>query len=45
LCMFVFMSAYAGATGAGVPVNVIALGFGLVVAISMGALTATRQKR
>jgi MFS transporter, LPLT family, lysophospholipid transporter len=45
LCMLVFMSAYAGATGAGVPVNVIALGFGLMVALSMAALTATRPKR
>jgi LPLT family lysophospholipid transporter-like MFS transporter len=45
LCMLVFMSAYAGATGAGVPVNVIALGFGLLVALSMAALTATRPRR
>jgi MFS transporter, LPLT family, lysophospholipid transporter len=45
LCMLVFMSAYAGATGAGVPVNVIALGFGLLVASSMAALTAHRPKR
>jgi len=45
LCMLGFMSVYAGVTGAGVPVNLIALGFGLVIALSMAALTLTRPKR
>ena len=45
LCMLLFMSAYAGVTGAGVPVNVIALGFGLWIALSMATLTLTRPKR
>jgi len=45
LCMLVFMSAYAGVVGAGLPVNVIALGFGLLVALSMAVLTATRPRR
>jgi MFS transporter, LPLT family, lysophospholipid transporter len=45
LCMLVLMSAYAGVTRAGVPVNVIALGFGLWIALSMAALTATRPRR
>jgi LPLT family lysophospholipid transporter-like MFS transporter len=45
LCMLLFMSAYAGVTGAGVPVNVIALGFGLLIALSMATLTVTRPKR
>jgi MFS transporter, LPLT family, lysophospholipid transporter len=42
LCMLLLMSAYAGVTFAGVPVNVIALGFGLWIALSMAALTASR---
>jgi LPLT family lysophospholipid transporter-like MFS transporter len=45
LCMLVLMSAYAGVTRASVPVNVIALGFGLFIALSMAALTMTRPKR
>ena len=45
LCMLVFMSAYAVVTGVGVPINAIAFGFGLLVALSMAALTATRVKR
>ncbi len=45
LCMLVFMSAYAGVMGAGVAVNAVAFGFGLVVALSMAVLTATRAKR
>jgi LPLT family lysophospholipid transporter-like MFS transporter len=45
LCMLVFMSAYAAAIGAGVPVNIIALGFGVLIAVSMATLTLTRPKR
>jgi LPLT family lysophospholipid transporter-like MFS transporter len=44
LCMLVLMSAYAGVTRAGLPVNVIALGFGLFIALSMAALTASRAR-
>jgi LPLT family lysophospholipid transporter-like MFS transporter len=44
LCMLILMSAYAGVTFAGVPVNVIALGFGLLIALSMAALTVTRPR-
>jgi MFS transporter, LPLT family, lysophospholipid transporter len=45
LCMLILMSAYAGVTFARVPVNVIALGFGLLIALSMTALTATRPRK
>jgi MFS transporter, LPLT family, lysophospholipid transporter len=45
LCMLVFMSAYAGVTGAGVPVNLIALSFGVLITASMTVLTVTRPKR
>jgi MFS transporter, LPLT family, lysophospholipid transporter len=45
LCMLVLMSAYAGVTRASVPVNVIALGFGVFIVLSMAALTLTRAKR
>jgi LPLT family lysophospholipid transporter-like MFS transporter len=44
LCMLVLMSAYAGVTRASVPANVIALGFGLFIAVSMAALTMSRAK-
>ena len=44
LCMLALMSAYAGVIRANVPVNVIALGFGLFIAVSMAALTATRAE-
>ena len=44
LCMLALMSAYAGVIRANVPVNIIALGFGLFIAVSMAALTATRVK-
>jgi hypothetical protein len=43
--MLVLMSAYAGVTRASVPVNVIALGFGLFIALSMAALTVTRPRK
>jgi LPLT family lysophospholipid transporter-like MFS transporter len=42
LCMLALMSAYVAGNYAHVPINVIALSFGVLVALSMAALTATR---
>jgi LPLT family lysophospholipid transporter-like MFS transporter len=42
LCMLVMMSAYVAVTYAGVSINVIALCFGILVALSMAALSAMR---
>ena len=45
LCMLVLMSAYVGVNYARVPINVVALCFGLLVALSMTALTAASYLR
>ena len=45
LCMLVMMSAYTGATYAGLSTNVIGLCFGLLVAASMTVLTLARMRR
>ena len=42
LCMLTLMSAYVAGNYARVPINVIALSFGVLVALSMAALTAAR---
>jgi MFS transporter, LPLT family, lysophospholipid transporter len=45
LCMLALMSAYTGLMYAQVPVNVIALCFGLMIALSMAALALVRLRR
>ena len=45
LCMLALMSAYTGAMYARVPINVIALSFGVLVAVSMTLLAATQRNR
>jgi len=42
--MLLLVSGYTAATFLGAPVNDIALGLGLFIALSMGALTFTRRK-
>jgi len=44
LSMLLLVSGYTAATFLGAPVNDIALGLGLFIALSMGALTFTRRK-
>jgi LPLT family lysophospholipid transporter-like MFS transporter len=45
LCMLALMSAYTGLMYARVPINVIALCFGLMIALSMAALALVRLRR
>jgi LPLT family lysophospholipid transporter-like MFS transporter len=45
LCMLAMMSAYVGANYARVPINVVALAFGILVALSMAALSVIRTRR
>jgi MFS transporter, LPLT family, lysophospholipid transporter len=45
LCMLALMSAYTGMTYARMPTNVIALCFGVLVALSMAVLASTRMRR
>jgi LPLT family lysophospholipid transporter-like MFS transporter len=45
LSMLAMVSGYAAVAYIGVPVNDVAVGFGLILALSMGALTLMRPKK